>query len=359
MAKKGKATVERLTAEGLKNAINKRWPGAMVMGSDPSLRIERLSTGILTVDALLGGGFPRNRFVEIYGSANVGKTYLVLRAIAAAQKAGLRCAWVDVEKTFDPVFAETIGVDLENLAFHTQVHGARCVDFMETLLRSKQFDVIAMDSIASLLPLPEYENDMEAGSYGMEQAKLMSKALRKLTAANSKTVMLFINQTRENIGVMFGSKVLAPGGKAMGHYAGIRLELVRTENLKRKGKVTDKKTGEIKEGDVVFGHRVLVKAAKDKTGSIARPGEETTFVFNYERGRHDHVEDLMYLGRVHGLIKTSKKGTSERWWVDGYEDESVVGRPKFKIWLKRNRAVREELEQNIRVRIVKDQSISA
>jgi recombination protein RecA len=353
MAKKGKAKVEKLSPLALKNAINKRWPGAMVMASDPTLVIERLPTGVLTVDALLGGGFPRNRFAEIYGSASVGKTYLVLKMIATCQKMGLRCAWVDVEKTFDPVFAAAIGVDLDELAFHTQVHGARCVDFMETLLRSGQYDVIAMDSIASLLPLAEYENDMEAGSYGMEQAKLMSKALRKLTAANSRTAMIFINQTRENVGVMFGSKTLAPGGKAMGHYAGIRLELVRTENLKRKGKVPDKKTGEIKEGDVVFGHRVLVKAAKDKTGSILRPGDETTFVFNYEKARHDHVEDLIYLGRVHGLIKTKKTGNTERWWVDGYDDESVVGRPKFKTWLRKNRAVREELEENIRKKIAR------
>lgn len=354
--RKGKAKVESLTPEALQTIINQRFgAGTMLMASDPSLEIVRIPSGVWSVDAVLGGGFPRNRFVEVYGSASVGKTYLALMLIASAQKLGLRCAFVDVEKTFDPIFAAACGVDLEKLAFHQQVHGARVVDFMETLLRSKLYDVIVMDSIASLLPLPEYENDMEAGSYGMEQAKLMSKALRKLTAANSQTVMFFINQTREAVGVMFGSKTLAPGGRAMSHYAGIRIEMVRTESLKRKGRSVDHKTGEIKDNtDVVFGHRVLVRVPKDKTGGIALPNAETTFVFNYEKSRHDHLEDLIFLGSLYGLVYQKKKGKATVWWLEDYEDEAQTGRNRFKKWLRKNRAVREEMEEILRDKISED-----
>ncbi len=182
----------------------------------------------------------------------------------------------------------------------------------------------------------------------MEQAKLMSKALRKLTAANSNTAMVFINQTREAVGVMFGKKTLAPGGRAMSHYAGMRLELVRTEQLRRKGQTVDHKTGEIKDGNVVFGHRVLVRAEKDKTGGIVRPNDETTFVYDYEKGHHDHIEDLIYLGRVNGFIKSKKKGKVDQWWVEEYEDEAQIGRTRFKRWLRKNKAVAEELEEWIR-----------
>lgn len=346
--KKGKAKVENLTPEALQKLVNGRWgAGTMKMASDPSLKITRLPTGILTVDAMIGGGFARNRTAEIYGSANVGKNYLAYSTIATTQMNGGRCGFVDVEKTFDPVFAGGVGVDLDELAFHEQVHGPRCIDFTETLMRSGLYDVIVLDSIATLLPLPELENDMEAGSYGMEQAKLMSKALRKLTAANSKTALIFLNQTREAIGVTFGKKFTTSGGRAMSFYAGLRLELIRTENLKREGDVLDQKTGELKKGEIVFGHRILVRGEKDKTGGLTHPLEETTFVFNYEKGRHDRIEDLIYLGRLHGLIGLKKpaKGAGT-WWVEG-RTKKVVGRPQFKKYLRRNMDVADELEEKI------------
>lgn len=350
-AKKGK---QEMTPKVLQGVINKRWgAGTMKMASDPSLRIQRLPSGILSVDTLIGGGFARNRHAEIYGSANVGKNYLAFNLIKTTQELGGRCAFIDVEKTFDPRFAENVGVNLDELAYHEQFTGPRCVDFSEFLLRSKLYDVIVLDSIASLLPQAEYENDMEAGSYGMEQAKLMSKALRKLTAANSLTALVFLNQTREAIGVTFGKKTITSGGRAMGFYSGLRLEMVRTEQLTRTGRTVDHKTGEVNpKGKVVYGHRVLVRGEKDKTGGLVRPQAETTFVFNYERGRHDHIEDLIYLGLVHDLIHKKKSGGSgkgaERWSVDGYEDEECSGRPRFKKWLKRNRAVAEELEELIK-----------
>lgn len=346
---KGKANVEKMTVDSLEAVVNKRWgAGTMMRASDPKLEIVRLPTGILAVDALIGGGFARNRHFEIFGSAGVGKNYVCNKLMATTQQNGGRCAFIDVEKTFDPRFAAHTGLDLDQLVYHKQKHGPQVVDFTETLLRSGLFDVIILDSIATLLPMAEYENDMEAGSYGMEQAKLMSKALRKLTAANENTVLGFINQTREAIGVTFGKKTTTSGGRAMGFYAGMRLELVRTETLKREGRFVDHKTGEVKKGDHAYGHRVLVRGEKDKTGGLEHPLAETTFVFDYEKSAHDPIEDLFYLGKTYGLIQSKKKGTAEKIWVEGYEDEAQAGRKKFKRWLRKQKAIAEELEEQIR-----------
>lgn len=334
---------QALTAPDIAKLINKKWPGTLVKASDPSLRITRIPCGILSIDMLLGGGFARRRHFEIYGGYNVGKTYTTYRLIANAQSLGGKCAFVDVEGTFDPEFAEACGVNLETLELQPyQEHGNRIIDVVETLLRSGQYDVVVLDSIAALLPKSEKEADMEASTMGTAQAKMMSAALRRLTAANKKSVMVYINQTREAIGVVFGKRSITSGGKAMGFYAGTRLEMVRTENIKKKAKTVDVK-GDDKEADIVVGHRVLVRVEKDKTGG-ARPHDETTFVFNYDIGGVDPIEDLMYLGRKYGFIK---KNTSH-WWMVDYEDEKQRGRTRFKRWLKKNRAVRDELEQLIR-----------
>lgn len=213
---------------------------------------------------------------------------------------------------------------------------------METLLRGAEYGVIVLDSIAALIPKSELENDMEAGSMGMEQAKMMSKALRKLTAANKATALVYINQQRENIGVMFGKKTTTTGGRAMGFYAGTRLELVRTENIKADRKQLDPKTGDMKKVPTVVGHRVLVRVEKDKTGG-SRLGNQTSFIFDYAAATVDHVEDLIYLGRLLGHVH--KKGNN--WWVDGYDDEQQNGRTRFKKWLKKNKAVQEELQERI------------
>lgn len=184
---------------------------------------------------------------------------------------------------------------------------------------------------------------MEEGSFGTQQAKLMSAALRRLTTANKRTVLVYINQTRENIGVMFGKKTVTSGGRAMAFYAGIRLEMVRTETVKRKAKLVDHKSNKGKTGDIVKGHRVLVRVEKDKTGG-ARPLSETTFVFDYDLGGIDPVEDLMYLGRMYDLIAMS----GNTWTLVDYEDEAQLSRVKFKKWLRRNVAVQEELTELVR-----------
>lgn len=340
-----KTAVKEMTVDELRALVNSEFgAGTMRLASDPSLAIEKIPTGILSIDMLLGGGFPKNRHAEIYGDFSTGKTYLSLMLIATAQSLGINCAFVDVEGSFDPVWAEHLGVDLNELVFIPQdEHGPKVVNVVETLLRSKLYGVVIVDSIASLLPKEEYEKDMTAGSMGAEQAKMMSKAMRKLTAANSETALVFLNQTREKIGVVFGSKVTTPGGRAMRHYSSIRLEMVKTETLKKKRDEVDQKTGEIKKVDTPVGHRVQLRVEKAKVGGT-QMGDQSTFVFNYDHARHDHIEDLIYLGRVFGYIHKS----GDNWWYDGMEDEKVRGRPAFKKWLRRNRAVAEELEDLIR-----------
>jgi recombination protein RecA len=222
---------------------------------------------------------------------------------------------------------------------------------METLLRAGLHDVIVLDSVSALIPQYEIDNDMNAGSMGAEQAKMMSKALRKLTVANKKTVVVFINQTREMLNVTFGKKTTTSGGRALPHYAGVRIEIVRTEQIKKKGQVViDHKTARDTKGDVVLGFRALLRVEKDKTGG-SQPSTETTFVFDYETGNIDPVEDLIYVGRLAGLVKKSGQDASEKWWVVDYEDEVQKGRPRFKKWLARNTAVAEELEEKIRAQI--------
>lgn len=344
-AAKSKAKTDEaqaLTPAEVAAIINKKWPGTMKTANDPSLKITRIPCGILSIDLLLGGGFARRRHFEIYGGYNVGKTYTTYCLIANAQREGLNCAFVDVEGTFDPEFAESCGVDLEKLHTPEFEHGNRAIDIIEALLRSAAYDVVVLDSIAALLPKAELEMDMESGSMGTHQAKMMSAALRRLTAANKKTVMVYINQTREAIGVVFGKRSVTSGGKAMGFYAGTRLEMVRTENIKRKSRTIDASKGDEKEVEIVVGHRVLVRVEKDKTGG-AKPHAETSFVFSYDLGHADPIEDLIFLGRQYGLVKKN----SSSWWVKGYEDEKQQGRSRFKKWLRKNVAVAEELRDDI------------
>lgn len=334
-----KSKSENLTPQGLMTAINKRFgPGTVTTASDTDLEITRLPTGILSLDHLLQGGFPRGRYTEIFGSAAVGKTYSTLKFIATCQEDGLRCAFVDVERTFDPEWAEHIGVDLEELAYHRQRQGAQVVDFIETLLRSNLYDTVVMDSVAALLPIEEHESSIQDSSFGTQQAKLMSKALRKLTAANSTTALIFINQVRDNVGTVFGKRQITSGGRALGHYSGLRIEMVKTENIKRNMTTVDPKSTNDKKTDVVVGHRVLCRVEKNKTGGPSQ-GDQSTFVFDYETSGADEVEDLIYVGRVMDLVH--KKG--DYFYVDGYEDEKQRGRTRFKKWLRRNKAVQEDL----------------
>lgn len=343
-----KIKVESLSPSAVRDLINKKYgEGTMKFGNDPSLQIERIPSGILSVDYLLSGGFTRGRHTELFGSAGIGKTAVAYRLMASAQALGENVGYIDAESTFDPDFASHLGVDVETMAYHRQVNANRVVDFAEVLLRSDSFGVLCIDSIAALTPLIEIESDYETtGSMGMEQAKLMSKALRKLTTANNKTVILWINQTRESVGGVFAKKSITSGGRAMGFYAGTRIEFVRTETIKKKGPVINPSKGSETESDIAVGHRVLLRVEKDKTGS-ASPFDQSTFVFNYELSNIDPIEDLFYVGRVAGLVHKSGSDKSEKFWVDGYEEEKQAGRTRFIRWLRKNKAIAEELEERI------------
>lgn len=336
-----------LTADDLRKLVNKNFgEGTVKRGSDPSLAVKRIPTGNLAIDEAMRGGLALGRTIEVYGTAGAGKTAFCYQVMAAVQQAGLEAAYVDCEKTFNPAFAEHQGVDTEALHLHEQVHGARVIDFVETLIRSRLFGVVVVDSTSSLLPIEELETDMEASSYGMQQAKLMSKAMRKLTAANENQgcIVIFINQLRDNVGVSFGKKTTTSGGRAMSFYASTRLEFAIVETLRGKGSTVNPVTGEIKEGDktAVIGHRLQVTIEKDKTG--ARPKEKTTMTFDYRTGKFDHLEDLIYLGLLYGLVE--KKGNS--WWVDGHEGKKQVYRKQFKKWLRKHPDVCDELEGRLR-----------
>lgn len=347
--KKKKVVSKELTREGLMAALNDRYKTTIIRtASDPFYEIERIPTGILSIDCLTGGGFARNRYTELYGSAHVGKTFVTFCLIANAQALGLRCAFVDVEGTVDPDFMEHCGIDLAALDMIPHNHANQAVDLIEALLASELYDVIVLDSIASLLPKSEMESDMEAASMGMEQAKLMSKALRKLTVANKKTALVFINQTRQAVGASaFAKQSVTSGGKAMAFYAGQRIELTRIETIKVEGKVVNPSNGEFVKKSVPTGHRVLARVEKDKTGG-AKPLEETSFIYDYDIGGVDVVADLILQGRTYGLVHKKGSGNGERWWVQGYEEEEQTGRARFRGWLADNVAVAEELDELIR-----------
>jgi len=326
--------------------VNKQFGNdAVVLASHPSLKITRIPTGILALDAHLRGGFTRGRHIELYGGENIGKTTIAYSAVAAVQALGGSAAMCDLEGTFDPEYAESLGVDLPRFPIHRQKkgHAERALDIVELAVRRAKPDIIVIDTISALLPKAEYESMLSQESFGTDQARLMSKALRKLTAANESTVYIWINQTRQIVGAsVFAKQTTTSGGRAMGFYAATRIELVRTELIKKAGKKINPKTGEKADAKSAIGHRVLCRITKDKTGS-ARPDLEVPLVYDYRTKRFDPLEDLIYCGQVAGLIK--KSGNS--WWVVEYEDEKCGSRAGFKGWLRRNRAVRDELVEGI------------
>lgn len=335
---------QAIDAGTLMALVNERWPGAMMMGSDPSLRITRIPTGILALDVALKGGFARGRHIELFGTENIGKTTIAYCIAAQAQRLGGTAGMCDLEGTYDPEYAASLGVDIAHFPLHRQKkgHGERAFDIVETMVR-RGLDVIIIDTISALLPKAEYESALDEGSFGTDQARLMSKGLRKLTAANDQTVFVWLNQTRQIVGAsMFAKQTTTSGGRAMGFYAATRIEMVRTETIKKPIKAIDSATGEKKERKKAVGHRALLRITKDKTGSVP-PDTEVPLVYIYKTKNFDPIEDLIYLGRVSGLVHKS----SNHWWVEEYEDEKQPSRGKFKRWLRRDPALQDELREAI------------
>jgi recombination protein RecA len=308
----GKGTIMKLGAEGYKGEV------------------EVIPTGALSLDIALGvGGVPRGRVVEIFGPEGGGKTTLSLQIIANAQRLGGTAAFVDAEHAMDPTYAKKLGVDIENLLVSQPDNGEQALEITETLVRSGAVDVIVIDSVAALVPRAEIEGEMGDAQMGL-QARLMSQALRKLTASisKSKTCVIFINQIREKIGVMFGSPETTPGGRALKFYSSVRLDIRRI--------------GSIKAGDLDVGNRVRVKVAKNK---VAPPFRQAEFDMMYNEGI-SREGCLLDVALENGLIE--KSGT----WLS-YKGERIgQGRENAKTYLRENPEVSREIEKILREKLL-------
>lgn len=306
----------------------------MTLGESKKVDIDAIPTGSIGLDDALGiGGFPRGRIIEIYGPESSGKTTLSLHAIAEAQKAGGICAFIDAEHAMDPDYAGKIGVKLDELLISQPDTGEQALEIVESLVRSGKIDVIVIDSVAALTPKDEIEGEMGAHHVG-KQARLMSQALRKLTAiaAKSKTVIIFINQIRMQIGVMFGNPETTPGGKALKFYTSVRLDIRRI--------------AQIKKGEEVVGGRHRVKVVKNK---IAAPFKTTEFDLIYGEGISTEGE-LLALGEKYGFVK--KSGSSYTYLPPGGDESAEVklgrGYDASRTTLREDKKVYNDLLKHIR-----------
>src|ERR1700733_7046391 len=293
---------------------------------DVLVPVSVIPTGALSIDAALGvGGVPRGRVIEIYGPESGGKTTLTLHIIAEAQKMGGQAAFIDAEHALDPVYARRLGVDVDNLLVSQPDNGEQALEIAQKLIQSGAVDVIVVDSVAALVPRAELEGDMGDPQMGL-QARLMSQALRKLTAivSKSRTCLIFINQIREKIGVMFGNPETTPGGRALKFYSSIRLDIRRTQS--------------IKEGDRVIGSRTRAKVVKNK---VAAPFREAEFDILYGEGI-SREGDLIDLGVDKGVLE--KSGT----WISFKNERLGQGRENARVFLREHQDTREKVETALR-----------
>jgi recombination protein RecA len=299
----------------------------MRLGSrDVLVPVSVIPTGSLALDAALGvGGLPRGRVTEIFGPESSGKTTLALQVIAEAQRMGGVAAFIDAEHALDPNYARKLGVDVDNLLVSQPDHGEQALEIAETLIRSGGVDVVVVDSVAALVPKSELEGEMGEPQMGL-QARLMSQALRRLTAivAKSRTCLIFINQIREKIGVLFGNPETTTGGRALKFYSSVRLDIRRVQA--------------IKDGDHVIGARTRAKVVKNK---VAAPFREAEFDILYAEGI-SREGDLIDLGLAHGLVE--KTGA----WLSFQGEKLGQGRENARLFLKENADIRARLEAALR-----------
>ena len=299
----------------------------MRLGDAPVIAVDVVPTGSLALDAALGiGGIPRGRIVEIYGPESSGKTTLATHIIAEAQRLGGTCAFIDAEHAFDATYAARLGVDIENLLVSQPDTGEQALNICDMLVRSGALDAIVIDSVAALVPQAEIEGDMGDSHMGL-QARLMSQALRKLAGNlnRTKTALVFINQIREKIGVMFGNPETTTGGRALKFYASIRLDIRRI--------------GSIKEGTEIVGNRTRVKVVKNK---VAPPFKQAEFDIIYGEGI-SAIGELIDLAVDADIIQ--KSGS---WYAYGPEMKIGQGRDSAKQWLKENLEVADEIRQRVK-----------
>lgn len=338
MAKKSKSaaknTSEPKQDEGKMKALNlameqitKQFGDGSIMklGDAKKVDVELLPSGSLSLDLALGGGYPKGRIIEIYGPESSGKTTLTLHAIAEIQKQGGTAAFIDAEHALDPSYARKLGVDTENLLIAQPDNGEQALEIAETLVRSNAVDLIVVDSVAALTPQAEIDGDMGDSHMGL-QARLMSQALRKLTGIinKSKATVIFINQIRMKIGVMFGNPETTTGGNALKFYASVRMDIRRT--------------GQIKVGDDIIGNRTKVKIVKNK---IAPPFRLAEFDIMYNEGI-SKTGDILDLAAQYGVVE--KSGAFYK-----YGGETIgQGRDKTKTFLKDNPEIMSEIDNKVR-----------
>ena len=298
----------------------------MKLGDFTAMNIEAIPTGALSLDIALGiGGIPRGRIIEVFGPESSGKTTLALHMIAEAQKMGGEAAFIDAEHALDPVYAKHLGVDIDNLIVSQPDTGEQALEIAEALVRSGALDIIVVDSVAALVPKAEIDGDMGDAHVGL-QARLMSQALRKLAGVinKSKCVIVFINQLREKVGVMFGNPETTPGGRALKFYASVRLDIRRVESIKQDGEVV--------------GNRTRVKVVKNK---VAPPFREAEFDIVYGKGisKEGNLLDIAV-----NLDIIEKSGS----WFSYNGERIGQGRENAKKYLQENPKVTEEIEEKIR-----------
>jgi recombination protein RecA len=322
---------EKLLAAAISQIEKDHGKGAIMrLGSrDVLVPVSVIPSGCLSIDAALGvGGFPRGRVIEIYGPESGGKTTMTLHVIAEAQKLGGQAAFIDAEHALDPVYARKLGVDVDNLLVSQPDNGEQALEIAETLIRSGGVDIVVVDSVAALVPKAELEGDMGDPQMGL-QARLMSQALRKLTGivSKSRTCLIFINQIREKIGVMFGNPETTTGGRALKFYASMRVDIRRIQA--------------IKEGDKVVGSRTRAKVVKNK---VAAPFREAEFDIVYGEGI-SREGDLIDLGVDKGVLE--KSGT----WISFGGERMGQGRENARVFLKENKDIRDKLENVLRKKL--------
>lgn len=324
----GENTEKKKALEIAMSQIEKQFGKGSVMklGEFKAMEIEAIPTGALSLDIALGiGGVPRGRIIEVFGPESSGKTTLALHVVAEAQKMGGEAAFIDAEHALDPVYAKKLGVDIDNLIVSQPDTGEQALEITESLVRSGALDVIVVDSVAALVPKAEIDGDMGDSHMGL-QARLMSQALRKLAGAinKSKTVLIFINQLREKIGVMFGNPETTTGGRALKFYASVRMDIRRIENIKQDGEVK--------------GNRVRVKVIKNK---VAPPFREAEFDVMYGEGisKVGNVLDMAV-----NLDIIQKAGS----WFSYEGDRIGQGRENVKKYLSENPDILAEVEQKVR-----------
>ena len=328
------ANVEKKKAlEAAMGQIEKQFGKGSVMklGEFKAMEIEAIPTGALGLDIALGiGGVPRGRIIEVFGPESSGKTTLALHIVAEAQKMGGEAAFIDAEHALDPVYARKLGVDIDNLIVSQPDTGEQALEITEALVRSGALDVVVVDSVAALVPKAEIDGDMGDSHMGL-QARLMSQALRKLAGAinKSKTVLIFINQLREKIGVMFGNPETTTGGRALKFYASVRMDIRKVENIKQDGEV--------------MGNRVRVKVIKNK---VAPPFREAEFDVVYGKGisKEGNILDMAV-----NLDIIEKSGS----WFSYNGERIGQGRENVKRYLAENPKMMEEVDKKVRANFAK------